>query len=179
MKLLALFLYEKMKLILYEMTFQEVQLKGGLNHGSYDETSNENLNLVLLLKCFLPYDCHSFLKFQSQLLLFLECQADPGKDCLSFCWDPGFCFPVSDFHFQFVVFLAVLLATWLNKHWKFWFLQTSSLYSSFPRTLSIEHTTYLLRDLNSMIHSLSLMLTCSAYGSLNYQVKELPLSLFC
>jgi len=74
-----------MKLILYEMTFQEVQLTGGLNHGSYDETLNENLNLVLLLKCFLPCDCHSFLKFQSQLLLFLECQADPDMDCLSFC----------------------------------------------------------------------------------------------
>jgi hypothetical protein len=52
------------------MIFQEVQLKVKLSHESYDETLNDDLNHAVLLKCFPPYDCHSFLKCQLHHLQF-------------------------------------------------------------------------------------------------------------
>jgi hypothetical protein len=97
--------------ILYEMTFQVVQLKARPSHESYDEILNDDLNRVLLLKYFLPYDYHSFLKSQGPLPQFLECQTIQYKDCWCFCLDPGFYSLVLGFHFQFIVFLAILQAT--------------------------------------------------------------------
>jgi hypothetical protein len=70
--------------ILYEMTFQEEQLKARPSHESYDEILNDYLNRELLLRYFLSYDYRSFLKSQGPLPQFLECQTIQYKDCSCF-----------------------------------------------------------------------------------------------